>query len=74
MRIASVSASCDDGLCSLLSQYYAIDLGGSNLRVVAVTLDGAGGVTTQEWKETIPVEVCCCCRCGCSIRLRQVVD
>ena len=35
-----------------------MDLGGSNLRVVSVELDGACGMTvTNEWKETIPIDV-----------------
>ncbi|ORX67067.1 hypothetical protein DL89DRAFT_248762 [Linderina pennispora] len=36
--------------------YYAIDLGGTNLRVLKVTLDGAGGVTTEHQKFSLTEE------------------
>ncbi|KAI8320238.1 hypothetical protein GQ54DRAFT_224005 [Martensiomyces pterosporus] len=36
--------------------YYAIDLGGTNLRVLKVTLDGRGGVATEHQKFTLTEE------------------
>jgi hypothetical protein len=36
------------------AQFFAVDLGGSNLRVVSVELDGRGGATSKELKATIP--------------------
>ncbi len=40
-------------------QFFAVDLGGSNLRVVSVGLDGAGGITDfKEWKVSACICVC----------------
>ncbi|KAJ1899972.1 hypothetical protein LPJ66_001769 [Kickxella alabastrina] len=36
--------------------YFAIDLGGTNLRILKVTLDGKGGVTTEHQKFTLTQE------------------
>ncbi|KAJ1839653.1 hexokinase, partial [Coemansia sp. RSA 486] len=36
--------------------YFAIDLGGTNLRVLKVTLDGKGGVKTEQQKFTLTEE------------------
>ncbi|KAJ2711492.1 hexokinase, partial [Coemansia spiralis] len=36
--------------------YFAIDLGGTNLRVLRVTLDGKGGATSEHQKFALPEE------------------